>query len=381
MTAESPLEEPSAEDEIFATTAYTPASRPGRSFEPWHRPRKQFVRRKQWLKQTGLLMDDLPAATSIRYLGLPGTDLLDVRAIHQELCDNGKTLRFLGFSNSATAQAERLNLEISLQEVKALTNVDEQSIVLRDDIRTLARHDSMGFKEARDAGPFDVINIDLCDNLLHEAVGSDSIYEALARLFGLQNRRLDPWLLFVTTRVDRGAVGEDAETRLDALLAQNLAGCEPFAEALKGLAGGGDSPLSLGECHDEHWLSMFCVALSKWVLTRAVEHSSTMEVRSTMSYSVNDGADGDDLASLAFRLTPSLAPAPDASGLSGDAAVPLDECELAAKVPGRTSKRVAVDDVLAADTDLRDQMAVETAELLGKARYSVDAYIDWALPG
>ena len=52
-----------------------------REFKPWHKPRKQYIRLRQWcaivrwlIRKVGMQQGD-----SLRYLGLPGEDLLDIR--------------------------------------------------------------------------------------------------------------------------------------------------------------------------------------------------------------------------------------------------------------------------------------------------------------
>ena len=54
-----------------------------REFKPWHKPRKQYIRLRQWcaivrwlIRKVGMQQGD-----SLRYLGLPGEDLLDIRSL------------------------------------------------------------------------------------------------------------------------------------------------------------------------------------------------------------------------------------------------------------------------------------------------------------
>ena len=56
-------------------------SRARREFKPWHKPRKHFVRLHQWCHETRQLLKKLQYAngSELRYLGLPGEDLLDIR--------------------------------------------------------------------------------------------------------------------------------------------------------------------------------------------------------------------------------------------------------------------------------------------------------------
>ena len=77
--------------------------------------------------------------TRCRYLGLPGTDLLDLRYLHEELCRaSDRPMRFLGFNTEAQrGNAAQVQLNVSLDEVRRLPNVDAQSEVMHDDFRLI----------------------------------------------------------------------------------------------------------------------------------------------------------------------------------------------------------------------------------------------------
>ena len=77
----------------------------GREFAPWHHPRKQFVRIKQWCAEVNRLIPMLGLAQGdpFRYLTLPGNELLDVRALHGVVQSRGVTLRYTGFKVNGPA--------------------------------------------------------------------------------------------------------------------------------------------------------------------------------------------------------------------------------------------------------------------------------------
>ena len=56
----------------------TPSIQRAREFLPWHRPRKQFVRR-MWKGCLEDILKQREPDSEISYLGLPGADLLDLR--------------------------------------------------------------------------------------------------------------------------------------------------------------------------------------------------------------------------------------------------------------------------------------------------------------
>jgi len=373
-------EEQEAGDEIFATAIYEAASPTKRDFESWHRPRKQFVRREQWLHQIRELVDGQPADRPLRYLGLPGPDLLDIRLFYAELCST-RQLRFLGFNTAAAGHGpDQIDLNISLEEVRALDNMDPLSHVVPDDFRTLARADSMGWKSAVEAGPFDVVNLDLCDNFLSDQIADKSIYSAIGRLFGLQKKSMQPWLLLLTTRVDRATVDVGVLESLSEALSRNLLECQPFNDALRELTAttGEDHAPGLDTCGDDQWINVVGTAIAKWVLSMSISAEMGFSFKSCMSYRVNHGEGPDDLLSIAVRLTPTVSHVTDPSGLAVVAAgTSADECKEATKIPPRLGRLVPVDAALDADNELAQTLVEETAALLVQARYSRDDYLAW----
>ena len=62
---------------IFGDVEYVAPLPEPKEFKPWHKPRKQFVRRKQWSALLQGLYETREPEDPLRYLGLPGTDLID----------------------------------------------------------------------------------------------------------------------------------------------------------------------------------------------------------------------------------------------------------------------------------------------------------------
>src|SRR4051794_33064978 len=99
MTADVPDEGEELVAEIFGQLDVAPTEPTRKQFMPWHRPRKQFVRREQWWELVRRLYEGRPDGAPLRYLGLPGVDLIDLRYLHDRVCNPvGRPLRFLGFN-------------------------------------------------------------------------------------------------------------------------------------------------------------------------------------------------------------------------------------------------------------------------------------------
>jgi hypothetical protein len=370
-------------NEIFEVTSYAQRQPIKREFKPWHKPRKQVVREEQWGQEVNWLLGRKgPDDRSLRYLGLPGADLLDLRYLYDRFCRTGDhELTFLGFDESAVpASPYREALNISLSEVRSLEYVDNQSNVLGDDFRRLADNSSIAWDTAQRLGPFDVINIDLCDHLARDEPIIDlSIYNAIYQLCGLQQRRLRPWTLFLTSRINRKNVAEDALARLLNSLRTNADQCAAFATAFGEDLGIIDlSEEATKVWDDSKFYSAITVALVKWVLGFAQPMRNALSISSTIGYRVWPAAPYLDMMSIVLRFEPAASIPADKFGLASASPVFPDECDQAAKLPQRVSGIVDIDEILEADNELWQLFREKAAQLLQQARYDPAQYRKWA---
>ena len=220
-------------DDLGGNFEYTYTEPVKKDFKPWHKPRKQYVRDKQWIR----LIDDLitkylPTDKTIKYLSLPGDDLLDLRYLHDKVCTpKNLKIKFLGFNKGEKPGPEHdANLEISRDEISRLPFVDQQSKLLPDDIVQISGEKTVAFTESREMAPFDIINIDLCDSIAKEGVGEfeENHYDTLNTLMALQSFRKEPWLLLLTTRTNTRHVNPQVFNLLKNVYLKNLVTCDGF---------------------------------------------------------------------------------------------------------------------------------------------------------
>jgi hypothetical protein len=384
-TPSNESEEERTDDDMFPITAYEAPSREKKPFLPWHRPRKQFVRHLQWNKQIEALVNDgqLEQQT-LRYLGLPGTDLLDIRHFHRTLCEpKGIVLRFLGFNTAAHPQnAGQTELNISLDEVRKLAKIDPRSDVIADDFCLLADDSSLAWDRARDVGPFDVINIDLCDGFATHQPGTldNNHYNAVSKLMALQSGKKKPWLLFLTTRTGLQDINAEVLNTLIQKYRRNLAECDSFQQkSSTDFRIANDADLLREVKTPDGHLSVFLVALCKWMIGIGVGQQPPFKVSvaSTLGYRVAPEATHNDLVSIAFRFDPTFAAAPDPMGLAKVGDAPPSECQLATATVRRVKNRKCVDTILRDDPATMSSMVDATAELLTLARYNKDEFFAW----
>ena len=360
-----------------------------KSFRPWHKPRKQYVRHHQWRAEIDLMLDDAPRTdNTLKYLGLPGSDLLDLRHLHAEVCEPRQLgFRFLGFNSAARpSSASQTEMNISLDEVNRLRGIDTQSEVLGDDFVRLADDSSIAWKKAVALGPYDVINLDLCDGFGSSAPTSmdNTYYNAVGRLMALQARTPTSWLLLLTTRVGDDHVHPEVLEKLLGKYIENLRDCHPFRDLSRTLfACDDDAGTRAAAIGANYLLPLFLCGLCKWLLGLALgqQPPTTAELKNVIGYRVYGGAQHEDLVSIALRFTPTYQPPVDATGLANHPVTVPDECGLSVGVLRRIALREDADAILRDDAVLQGRMVEASAALLASARYDSGAYREWILAG
>jgi len=379
--------EPGLADDIVEASTYE-ATRPASAkteFQAWHRPRKQYVRQYQWVEQiTSLLRQHPRNDGTIKYIGLPGIDLLDLRHLHNSLCKNDLKLRFLGFDHAAgqknsPAQSE---LNISLDEVKRLKNVDPLSHVIGDDFAMLSNDTSLAHESAMTNGPYDVVNLDLCDSF--GANPPDQIkntyYTAVNNLLAIQARNATPWMFFLTTRSNRAQIDAQTLNVLIQKFTDNIEQHASFATTSQKLIQLGTTEAVQAAINTEIGLfPVFLTGLCKWFVARGLAQTPSVkvEVTSVVAYRVAPKAEVEDLVSIAFKFTPMSNPPADTMGLAAQPSAPLDEATLATAALRSVVNRVDADKILANDANLTQEMTAAIKSLLESARYDISKFDEW----
>ena len=358
--------------------------------EAWHHPRKQFVRLNQWCREIRRLARglNLPQGTSFRYLTLPGDELLDVRAVQHVCKDQGIPLRFVGFNSVGHDTPSQAELHLSRSEVLAMPNVDRFSVVLEDRLEAIANASTMAAARIRTEGPFNAVNLDLCNSIAQWPFESPkSTMAALQVLLDIQFQSTKPWLLFLTTRVEPGTVAPENWSRFRRAIESNLDLSEDFNAALASLLGvdSGDLRRSLPSlCESEPGellLKMFCSGFGKWALRVLAAAAPSRHLTLLSAYYYRSG-NNPNMLSLAFRCDTAPQPVvdPSAENLlliapgSGGTSEPAAAVALAKAI----GLLVDLDSKLSADVGLRDSMIEKAGRLLKLARHDDGAYVAWA---
>jgi hypothetical protein len=379
---------------IGPSAAPTHLSPVKREFKPWHKPRKHWLRLNQWAVEARKLIEQLGSRHKekvLTYLTLPGTDMLDVR-IMCDVCEkHGYKVKYLGFNDPGeVANNHQLELNISESELAKSGAVHPESFVVTDKFEALANNAKVAYQKMADFGSFDVVNLDLCNSMAGYVPlqQQETYFDALAKLIEFQaQNRVNPWLLFITTRVDRKTIKAEALSSLLSCISQNIANHQSFHEEIKkgfkldgtivknGING---QRLSAQQLYDG-----FSIGLGKWLLQYlgSGQPKWTLEMLPSWCYTVNPANQVADMVSFAFKCAPIRERKVDRSRLSSPRGVsaemePVSELKAALALLKTLKEMQNIDAQLEADRPEMDNLIKLAAQLMARARYDETAYME-----
>jgi len=375
-----------AEDSLPPEIETTAVPLPLTELKPWHRPRKQYVRERQWLRLSRSLLDRLEAGSengpsNIRYLTLPGLDYLDVTLLG-EVCEGlGCTLTSVSFLAATEGNPARARAQFREESLKQAGRLADNSITLPNRLEEISSPSSQAYHEIKRRAPFDIINIDACGSIaLPDANHSRRLLDAIFRLVELQfSRRKTRWVLFLTTDARPNSVSPQLKQAFkDAIIANAAHGNEfrQGAHELFQVAEGGELSTALDAASESEnsFLSFFSLGLSKWLLRTS--NGSDWEVKALDSfyYSTMPGQNPPpSMASLAFEFIPRPTTLADEFGVINAEPVPYQAPEnYSLRALVKTRSMIDLDVKMHQEPELRRELGDKTKALLVEAGYHAD---------
>lgn len=390
-------------------------------FLPWHRVRKEYIRQFQWNELTKRMIKrnwhrqllrpeierslddqeaegidiqlprDVELERTLKCLIIPGDDLLDVRALWRDIQPLKCRFRYLGFNESQGSDRQGTRVYIANNNVTSLPLVVTDSRVLQDRFETIRLQDSQAYRYLKEYGPYQVVNLDLCGSMFpNMAKSSQEYYDALHRLMIYQcQTQVTEWLLFITTMVEPTAVDAERMLVLCKPIHENIKRYKDFADKIAQFVPAevfqDEITVNVTALNEEQMIRFFGLALGKWLLNlcQTAEPRWIVAMRPSFHYAlaVEKGA---VMLSLAFELKPNFSPPADTTGMS-KIELPqkkeLDECLYAVKLVESAANMRDVDEILAANPELKTRLRDEQANLLEAAGYSREAYLEWVENG
>lgn len=351
---------------------------------PWHHPRKHYCRIRQWCRHAASLIKRLGLnrpvqGRALRYLSLPGDELLDIRTLVGVCQRSNVGLRFLGF-NTAHSGERKLESDISFSEVIGIEGIQkEASLVVAERLERISVRSSKAHRTLQEHAPFDVVNLDLCDSIFGNRPGdTESPFQALRQIVDIQAaRNHGPWLLFVTTRIGRDVANMHTVKGLMSLVASNAEDdtfCRAFEERYNlDCSTAANSEEGIESATDEVFKKLVSIGFAKWLMQVARPKGANpaiVEVLDCFTYRVHGSEP--DMYSLSFHIAPSVSATTDATGITADIEsehVP-SEFSMAAKALEALSQATDVDELLGRDISLFDRTARQATDVLCSARHS-----------
>ena len=357
--------------------------------QPWHRPRKQFIRENQWLRfakrlikrekdTPGLLVPD-QGKPEVRYLTLPGIDYLDVRLLGDACKDLQCQLTTTGFLAGGEHNPHIARAKMREQALIESGYISDKSFTQPSPFEDLASQESQAYLDIRRKGPFHIVNVDACGSIArptaqHARRLIDAIYQLVIFQF---KYKPGAWLFFLTTDARPDSVAEETVCRLWGTVEENASDDIKFRHkvlSLFGLPGDADiSGLHKSVSHPgEKFLRLFSLGFGKWLLHLASERNYRMKAHSAYCYSTTvQGDETPTMACLAFEFFQKPDQA-DPFGVARSNQKPVEPTYAGPSEAVRVAKKIGEMDNLdlrMKDDQLRRAMADATKSLLEEAGY------------
>jgi hypothetical protein len=359
---------------------------------PWHRPRKQFVRREQWVKLSDRLIEkvlgtpalpvQLDGRYEVKYLTLPGLDYLDVEMVAQKAKARNCVLTSIGFLENSVGNAASARAELRQESLVKSGTISDRSHTFNRRIQAITTKSSPAYRELKNKGPFHVINLDACGSIALPGAADDNqmikvVHTLLEYQFGNSSGH---WLLFVTTDVRKEQFADETIQRLYQAVKANAQQSDDFRQAALQFFGNPDSEIDEAldlyvNGGDDNFMMSFALGFGKWLLALAREQGWDMKMHSSYCYSTTP--EGDVRASMpcmAFEFVPPPVQLNDPFGV---VAVAVGNATNYAERSLRVLEKVAaidnLDVRLGADDALRQQLLDETRLHLERIGYSDEA--------
>ena len=354
-------------------------------FKPWHLPRKQFIREKQWLYFAKRLIENekgspgLPdqGEPEVRYLTLPGIDYLDARIIGHACNELQCKLITTGFLVGKDPYIARAKMRE--QALIDSGYISDKSFTRPSLFEDLANKKSQAYRDISQKGPFHIVNVDACGSIArptaqHARRLIDAIYQLVIFQF---TYKPGAWLFFLTTDARPNSVAEETVCRLWGTVEENARGDIKFRHKVLSLFGLPDdadiSGLHKSVSHPgEKFLRLFSLGFGKWLLHLASESNYRMRAHSAYCYSTTvQGDETPTMACLAFEFVRKPDQA-DPFGVARSNQKPVDPTHAGPSEAVRVARKMGEMDNLdlkMKDDQLRRAMADATKSLLEEAGY------------
>lgn len=365
---------------------------PLNKLQPWHRPRKQFVRERQWQFLANALIHMLKKGKApslrdgkLKYLTLPGIDHFDVEVIGEAVQANGLKLEATGFLSEAEKDPVKARSQVRADALIKRGLIEDTSITFPYKFEDMSSGTSQAYREIKSRAPFHIINVDACGSIARpKAQQSARIINALHSLIALQFETMsDPWVLFLTTDARPDDLSPEVICGLDDAIRQNAAESDVFRDgaiSCVGVDGQDIEDALITACENPaRFVNKYSLGLSKWLLHNAAARGWDLKSKKFYCYSTRPGENNDvSMPCLAFEFRRRPVIMEDVFGAVHNPARPKeDPLDFSAIALQRVTEMKNIDQLFAEDDAVRQEFSQKQRLLLEGAGYSVDVLADF----
>lgn len=355
---------------------------------PWHKPRKQLVRERQWLhfsrhliqKEKGQpgLPDPPNGDPEVRYLTLPGIDYLDVRQLADVCRESGCLLTSTGFQSGGEKNPHVARAKVREQSLIDAGHISINSHTFPRPFQDIAHADSQAYRELKRKGPFHIINIDACGSIAPpEAKHAQRLIDAIYRTVELQLDTMNGrWLLFITTDVRPNSIAGETLTKLRDVILSNADANKNFRRQAIPLLDPEEVDIRLAAERaskniGERFLCLFSLGLAKWLIELASGMHWDMKTHPPFCYStMPQGSEIPSMMCLAFEFLPRLQGLPDPFGIArAQPALATEREDMSVRAADMIGRMSNVDSQMKSDEPLRTRMIENLRNSLEEAGY------------
>lgn len=381
------------DDDDFSESVLPPDAAPMASpeplqFQPWHKPRKQFVRVEQWLRHVEGIVGKLGLQSfndgePLRYMTLPGPDLLDIRMVADFCSSKSIKLRYTGFCHSTDTEERRLRQNVNEFSITHKDAVVNSSKVVRSRLQDVGIKNSEAAVEMVKGGPFDVVNIDACEPLAGDDENvSGRLVDAIRSIteYQLAYRR-KPWILLLTTPIQENSISKNSMNALNEQVILNTKNDSSFFDEISTHFQDGENIAAylerISENTGDGLISIFSLGIAKWLIHLAEQAKFKVIKLQGYSYSMFRKPPYDaNMVSLCFLFEPTDITIQDGTGLTSNLKPQANVGDQPISTHLRALKRAFdienLDIKLQADVTKHQEMVLQSKELLKKVGYPVD---------
>ena len=358
------------------------------TLQPWHRPRKQFVRERQWIhfsrnliekeKETQGLQEPVEGLPEVRYLTLPGIDYLDVRLLAKLCAELDCYLTSTGFLAGDEGNPHIARAKICEESLVKAGHITDKSHTFRARFEEIAPPQSPAYEQLKNKGPFHIVNIDACGSIAAPtAQHAKRLIDAIFRLLEFQfAKKVSPWLLFLTADIRYDSIATETLGNLCEAIFENAQKNSKFHDAVISFfnRNGTDIQEVVKEASSnpgQKFLSLFSLGFAKWLLHLAHEKDWDMKTHSTYCYSTEvHGNETPTMACLAFEFLPPHVSLEDPFNVTNITPAATGEAiDRSSRALNKITSMVNLDHRMKSCNGLRREMAQKTKELLEEAGY------------